>query len=229
MDDFRYLSIEEVEKLLTEEDFTADNEDLMELSLNPDERHRYVIRPRNMKPIESFVNSDPHPRIQRNARLLIENSEGIEDPWSSSVREVSRLLNLISEESDDIKAHNSNRYSFDMEDFDHFMDYSKLFYFDRCLDVIDNPDSSSMSNFPEEYRLMDQDLKDIYWSALEIDGSPHGGTEEFSYPIPTSIETDRDKLSKYFLRTNLITQSGKLKASDEEIELAKKALTYYEE
>lgn len=228
MTDLRSISSAEVRSFLSNESFPVSDQSSLDIELNPSYRNRFVLRPSNFEPIALYLESgDYHPNVQRDASKLIEMYEGIEDPDVNGVREVSRLLTLLSEERDELTSFPGNKYSFEFKDFDRFQDYSRLHFFDGCIDVLEDPSNSNMERFPLEYKMIDPDMKERYWSDLHSDKSPHAKNGSFPHNVRKSTATDEDRLVNYFVRSNLISQGGKLKASDEEIDLARQALNYF--
>lgn len=230
--DFRAISDEEARSLLEDDDFPAGNFEALEISLEPDSRSRFVIKPSNFSPIKDFVDQDPDPMIFRSAKGLIHESSGIkkENVPRMPSNEVSRVLTLLSDR-EDVGDENGPKYSFNIDDFEPLIDYARLFYFDTCVDALENPSIDGMDDIAEDYREMSQDLKDSYWNDVRKESDFYLGQEEFSDGVVhrKKAGTDEEKLNNYFYEANLISQEGMKKASEKDINIARMAIEYFSE
>lgn len=231
--EFQVLEEEDIVDLLESDTFPAENEEALEYSFPlGDWRNLIELRPRSVEPVLDYVESDGY--SVTNGSKILWNTFDRYEPQNIETDARSRVNSFlkIAAENSDAPVGNYNNTHFMLEsegDFEALMDYSRLAFMERCLQLLDNGDdrvsyirASKLDDYQDE-------LNEELWESLVSEEYFEGNDSFDPYSFGLGYEARRS-FTAYQSKLNNIRESEddfEIKGSPEEISISREAVSLF--
>lgn len=238
---FAGLTEQDIASFLESDSFEFSREEALKCDLPLSSDRKRDVRPRSVLPVKEYLDQGG-PHVTDSGRILLEigDYDSREDAPRISKRRIGALLNMGAD-SDHVPIENwgstSYQLNFEDDDLEELLDYSRITFIDKCMDILSGKENSEAARHLPEHL---DSIEERRWEALKTADYWDQGEEFYEYnessfrgTNPFTDERKNGDAGKSFIAYHIglnnlrETEEGYLlNAAPEEIELSRKVAEY---